>query len=173
MQPLVVPHLLSEAQCHRILLDAEARGFAPATVRTPNAGQIISQIRNNERVDFEDSDLLTCLWSAIQPHLDGASGLDPHLRVYRYDVGQRFKAHKDGAVTVNDQTSQLSFLVYLNDDFEGGQTRFGRRETSFLFEPDIGAGLLFPHGSWHEGMEVTRGRKYVLRTDVLYPSERA
>ena len=34
--------------------------------------------------------------------------------------------------------------------------------------------LIFSHETYHEGREVTRGRKYVVRTDVMYetrPSE--
>jgi hypothetical protein len=35
-------------------------------------------------------------------------------------------------------------------------------------KPKPGMTLVFQHELWHEGAPVTRGRKYVLRTDVLY-----
>ena len=34
--------------------------------------------------------------------------------------------------------------------------------------PERGKALVFYHRQLHEGMPVVRGRKYVLRTDVMY-----
>ena len=51
-----------------------------------------------------------------------------------------------------DRWSRLTFLVYLNDDFEGGGTTFyvpskevGNLE-AFTVEPRQGSVLVFPHG---------------------------
>ena len=55
-------------------------------------------------------------------------------------------------------------MVYLNDNFQGGDTTFcGLR--SRLRQ---GMFLLFLHNLYHEGSEVTQGVKYVLRYDVMY-----
>jgi hypothetical protein len=64
-------------------------------------------------------------------------------------------------------TSLLTVLVYLNDDFEGGQTRF-MEQLDEVVEPERGAAVLFQHKIRHEGCEVRRGKKYALRTDVMY-----
>ena len=82
-----------------------------------------------------------------------------------------------------DRWSRLTFLVYLNDDFEGGHTNFytpGREEgivEARGVAPRKGSVLVFPHGGSmgslvHEGSAVTRGAKYVIRSDVLYMTER-
>jgi hypothetical protein len=55
-------------------------------------------------------------------------------------------------------------MMYLNDNFEGGETTF--RELKI--RPRQGMALLFLHNLYHEGTQVTRGVKYVLRTDVMY-----
>jgi prolyl 4-hydroxylase len=55
-------------------------------------------------------------------------------------------------------------MIYLNDDFEGGETRFERA----TIRPVKGMALVFEHSMLHEGAEVVRGRKYVMRTDVIY-----
>ena len=80
---------------------------------------------------------------------------------------------------VADQRSRLTFLVYLNDDFEGGYTTFytpgpmaGRLEARHI-APRAGSVLVFPHGGdcgslVHEGSTVERGAKYVIRTDVRH-----
>ena len=55
-------------------------------------------------------------------------------------------------------------MVYLNDNFQGGDTAFrGRR-----IRPRKGMALIFLHSLFHEGSEVTQGVKYVLRSDVMY-----
>jgi prolyl 4-hydroxylase len=55
-------------------------------------------------------------------------------------------------------------MVYLNDDFDGGHTRF----EDAIICPAAGMALFFAHHLLHEGAVITRGRKYVLRTDVMY-----
>merc|ERR1712151_873891 len=105
-------------------------------------------------------------------------------------MGDYFCAHVDGSWPgsginetgllvldkYGDRWSQLTFLLYLNDDFEGGQTRFffpGDHNRKFHVRPTIGTALCFFHGEHplsplHEGCVVSSGTKYVLRTDVLY-----
>ncbi|HSG70719.1 MAG TPA: hypothetical protein VLA12_09915, partial [Planctomycetaceae bacterium] len=58
-------------------------------------------------------------------------------------------------------------LVYLNDDFEGGETNF-IVEPEVSIKPETGMGLMFQHPLLHEGAEVTSGVKYVARTDLMY-----
>jgi len=88
--------------------------------------------------------------------------------------------------------SQLTVLLYLNDDFTGGPTRFflptrdgeDQRNGSFVnlngilhrikeAKPEKGAVLCFFHGDHplsplHEGGLVHTGTKYLVRTDALY-----
>lgn len=122
------------------------------------------------------------MWERVRsllPEIDGATacGVDSDLRFYRYFPGQQFKRHKDGSVLSQDGwRSKLSYLIYLNDDCDGGTTRFyvqhdqdGRcEESTFDVRPATGSALLFRHQIWHEGTPVLSGRKYILRTDVFY-----
>jgi len=76
--------------------------------------------------------------------------------------------------------TRFTFLLYLNEGFEGGETTFytaGAGEKATLeargVTPRMGSVLCFPHGDAvgslvHEGSEVRRGAKYVVRSDVLY-----
>lgn len=101
-----------------------------------------------------------------------ASGINERLRFYRYEPGQRFAFHQDGFYQRSDlERSFLTLLLYLNDDFDGGETVF--REPEEIFRPRCGSILIFPHERWHEGRPVERGTKYVLRTDVLFKRLRA
>jgi hypothetical protein len=55
-------------------------------------------------------------------------------------------------------------MIYLNDDFTGGETLF----EDCIVCPQTGMVLFFIHHIRHKGETVARGRKYVLRTDVMY-----
>ncbi|CAJ1956087.1 unnamed protein product [Cylindrotheca closterium] len=89
---------------------------------------------------------------------------------------QRYKYDTDAS---GETRSFLTFLIYLNDGFEGGATRFYRPSNGSTgemvaqgVEPKKGCVLVFPQGNTasllHEGSAVTKGTKYVVRTDVLY-----
>lgn len=130
--------------------------------------------RDQDRLIRDDPTLATRLFSLLEPHIPktigplSLIGLNERLRLYRYRPGQRFTPHMDHwyqpTLTV---TSLLTVLVYLNDDFEGGQTRF-MEQLDEVVEPERGAAVLFQHKIRHEGCEVRRGKKYALRTDVMY-----
>jgi len=182
-----VSNILGRDECLDLIARAESLGFEAASVRTSSGPQMMTAIRNNDRVVFRDAGLAQEMWVRIHsflPVLDGqiAYGVDTQLRIYRYFPGQQFKRHKDGAVTNEmGQTSKLSYLIYLNDDCDGGATTFrdyrdvnGTREkTEVSVMPATGTALLFRHERWHEGTPVVTGSKYVLRSDVFYaiPSE--
>jgi hypothetical protein len=64
-------------------------------------------------------------------------------------------------------------LIYLSDEFEGGETSFEDSYSDESFDefqiiPKIGMALFFEHPIHHKGEPVTAGRKYVLRSDVMY-----
>lgn len=127
-----------------------------------------------------------------------ALGLNARFRFYRYAPGDYFQPHTDGAWpgsrvidgalvhdAYGDRLSQMSFLLFLNDSYTGGRTLFfpDRAAGHAAWDPNAakgvgvetprGAALCFPHGSHplhclHAGEAVASGRKYIIRTDVLY-----
>lgn len=93
------------------------------------------------------------------------TGLNERLRYYEYEIGQLFSRHFDILYRINDDTRTfLTFIVYLNDEFEGGQTIFDDQ----IVVPKAGDAILFPHELKHEGATVTKGCKIILRSDVIY-----
>ena len=128
-------------------------------------------IRNNDRVMHDDPELAGRYWQRAKPFLPEqlggtvAVGLNDRFRFYRYDPGQQFNWHLDGAYHApNGDSSRLTFLIYLNDEFVGGETSFEGLD----IKPETGSALVFRHQLLHKGQPVVFGRKYVLRSDVMY-----
>jgi hypothetical protein len=135
-------------------------------------------IRNNERASFDDVGLARALFERLRPHVPEvmraswrAVGLKERFRAYRYDPGQYFAPHHDGCFRRDaDEESLLTFLVYLDDGFTGGETRFIDHGVSVA--PKQGMALLFQHHLLHEGVTLRSGTKHVLRSDVMYRRDR-
>ncbi|PJJ60472.1 prolyl hydroxylase family protein [Hymenobacter chitinivorans] len=171
---LEIPDFLSPAECTQLIARSEQQGFAEAGVGLATGAQVIKSIRNNYRLEYPDAALAETFWQRLRPDLsglpaeaDGAApvGLYEQFRFYRYDVGERFNRHKDGSIRISAEVaSRWTFLLYLNDDFEGGATEF----ETLTVAPRRGSALCFRHELRHKGCPVTQGRKYVLRSDILY-----
>jgi prolyl 4-hydroxylase len=165
-----IPGFLPGPECRDLIARAEGSGFEGAMISRGGQGVIDERVRNNDRVIEDNADLAQSLWARASPCMPRQMlgrrlvGLNPRFRTYRYVPGQRFKWHMDGAYDDGQGTrSILTFMVYLNEGYEGGETKF--RFTSIT--PREGLALVFDHEQIHEGGEVLSGTKYVIRTDVL------
>ncbi|MEM7606977.1 MAG: 2OG-Fe(II) oxygenase [Myxococcota bacterium] len=130
--------------------------------------------RNQDRVVRDDPELAQDLAERLHDHLPSSigelrlHGLNERLRFYRYQPGQRFDAHTDHWYQPDERhITLLTVLVYFNDNFDGGETRFVEHVEATV-HPKPGLVALFQHKIRHEGNEVRAGRKYAMRTDVIY-----
>ncbi|KAF2672693.1 hypothetical protein BT63DRAFT_133750 [Microthyrium microscopicum] len=117
-------------------------------------------------------------------------GLNPNIRVYRYTKGQFFGQHYDDSNIVTIGTTRghttWTLLLYLTSPATGctgGQTVFypeadePKKGTKTKIQPqpitvelEVGMALLHKHGSdclLHEGLEVTSGEKWIIRSDLV------
>jgi predicted 2-oxoglutarate/Fe(II)-dependent dioxygenase YbiX len=162
---------LEPDECASYIHLAETLGFEEAPIETFLGPAVAKGVRNNSRVILDDPSLAQSFWERSEPYIPAtlgghrAVGVNERFRFYRYDSGQTFRWHRDGAFErPNGERSRITLIVYLNEDFEGGETRF----ENAVVKPATGLALFFIHQLPHEGASVTRGRKYVLRTDVMY-----
>ena len=152
----LIPGLLSPDECAEYIAFTEARGYEAAPITTAGGFELRPDVRNNTRVIVDDAGRADALWQRARSEVPG---------FYRYDPGERFAPHRDGAFRRdNGEVSLLTVLVYLNDGFAGGETVV----QGFPVTPERGTALVFEHQLLHEGAAVTSGRKYVLRSDVMF-----
>ncbi|XP_042048910.1 uncharacterized protein LOC121794696 [Salvia splendens] len=123
-----------------------------------------------------------------------AVGLNPNIRFYRYTAGQRFGRHIDESVDLGEGgRTYYTLLIYLSgapgkskakskndsssqdslDPLVGGETVFYGPRNALVAEvaPTEGMALLHIHGDkcmLHEARNVSKGIKYILRSDVAF-----
>lgn len=171
-----VPELFTLAECAAFIARIEAAAPSLAPITTRRGPQMRPDIRNNDRAVFDDPEVSALLLARIRGHAPeemlGARlcGANERIRCYRYGPGQRFAPHYDGAFVRDEhEQSLISFLVYLNEGFVGGETHFLHLGRTIV--PRAGMALLFQHRVLHEGAEVREGTKYVLRSDLMYRTD--
>lgn len=174
----LVHDFLSVEECRFHIERSETSGYTEATIGGAN-GEVFKEIRDNARAMLDDLELAAAMYVRVAEFLPAdwfgwtPVGLNERWRYYRYDPGQRFAPHTDGCISrENGEQSHFTLLVYLNDDYQGGCTNFylspGRKK--LVVRPQAGTALLFAHKMVHEGAAVEQGRKYALRTDVMFRS---
>ncbi|MCP4439218.1 MAG: oxidoreductase, 2OG-Fe(II) oxygenase [Aureispira sp.] len=166
-----IKDFISAKDCEDIILFSEMRGYDEAKISLSSGAKMMKGLRNNYRLIYEDQDLANKYWEKLAAfcpkELDysQAIGLNEQFRFYRYEAGQRFKRHIDGRFRRNEkEESRITFMIYLNDDYKGGETAFD----DLIIEPKKGTALCFVHEQKHESIPIQEGVKYVLRTDIMY-----
>jgi len=200
----VLTNVLSKDECEQVIALTESMGYqedAPVSLaRNIRRNENCVWVTDDSITDAIFSRCAHLLPQSISLQTTGGAGLqlgpvtglNNRWRLYKYGPEDIFKQHTDGAwpmsgirdakvvqdVHHGKQLSWLTFIMYLNDNFEGGATTLllpsadGSLDRVSV-DPAVGSVLCFYHGHHplsplHEGSVVVRGVKYVARSDVMY-----
>ncbi len=195
---IVIDNILTPEECQQWIEHTEEHsgtGYETALVNIGGGKQMqMLDYRKSSRCIIDDSDRANDLFERIRPFLlasDGSSDgssvglvlqdripyeLNERLRFLRYDPGEYFAPHLDGRYDRptghprDGDYSLITFQLYLNDGFTGGTTRFFHSKEDKFYDvvPKAGSVLLFEHRMEHSGELVVKGRKYAMRTDIMF-----
>lgn len=180
----VIHDFLSPDECAAFIARSERIGFGDAPINGAGEQVVVKSMRSNDRAMLDDMALAAELYDRARPSLPDVfrehapCGFNERFRFYRYTTGQKFDWHFDGEFhryNATGEASKMTFMIYLNDACEGGETLFnylipGTSDWTpdLRVRPSPGKALVFRHDVLHTGAEVTAGVKYVLRTDVMF-----
>lgn len=164
--------LFSPDECAYLMATAEPL-LQPSVVVDPTTGrQVRNPVRTSSAAGFPFR-LENPAVHALNRRLAAASGTPVRagepLQVLRYEPGEQYHTHSDALPTLRrDQQRVLTFLVYLNEDYEGGETAFpaanlkvrGKTGDGLLFRNAAADGTPDPRAI-HAGLPVTRGAKFL------------
>lgn len=83
---------------------------------------------------------------------------EQYMHLLKYETAGHLPAHQDQGVS----SRVLSVLLYLNDDYDGGEIEF--KHSNIKFKPEAGSVVFFPSNFLyvHEVYPVTKGPRYAL-----------
>lgn len=187
---LVSRGFASAQECDWLVEAARSR-LVPAQIYDPQTGEGFEagDVRNNSAAAFGvlETGVLLC---ALRSRLRACFALDGHvfepLMVLHYETGQQFAPHfdfidpdqpglRDDIAAKGQRVATL--LIYLNDDFTGGQTDFDA--LGYSFKGAKGDALIFWNTDTagrpdqrmrHAGMPPLSGEKWLLSQWIRLPA---
>lgn len=174
-----IPEFLDAQSCDT-LVDATRFNLERSTVISPT-GSVSNESRTShqtwlcngvveERVQGIVSDIYR-----KSADITGVSDLSKYecVQIAAYKPTQRFSSHHDSHICIGPQDGEIirrrwTILVYLNDDFIGGETEFPNLQRKI--KPSKGSAILFSNigddgcehpMSLHAGLPVTTGTKFI------------
>ena len=172
---LIVPNVLSRAQCRALIARWQTEGNEPGFVNSLVEGEQVRRVYEDlkKRRDHRLSDpavknpLLALIGRRLAPELDKAF----HFRSFAFDRvliacydserGDYFRRHRDNQTP---DTAGRRFALTLNlnsEDYEGGELLFPEYGEA-RYKPPTGGAIMFSCSLLHEALPTVRGQRFAL-----------
>lgn len=189
----VIKNFLSPEECQSIIQVSEKQGFVSTNYdqnHRSNTRLVLSDEKFAQlcfqRIAPYIPKFVT--WNNQQWIVDS---INPMFRCCKYIPGQKCGRHTDfHHVESNTKRSFFTFMIYLNNvqsvldqsDLDpkktevGGRTLFYQEDKEEMFSfhqvaeisPEQGLLVFFHHDNLHEGEELYKGEKYIIRSEIIY-----
>lgn len=170
---------VDQAQCKSLLrfVKKQSREWLMVVDPDRSGGGVVFQKRDparvSQKVDIGKKSALVAGWIDHAVRRYAAQAGFPEWfeqpQLLRYSPGGKYDVHADAEESEGDGgrffrrlDRDFSLLIYLNDDYEGGELHFNA--LNFTYKPKMGDLILFPsnHVFGHESRPVISGIKYAI-----------
>ena len=173
-------NIFTPAECDTIIDLAERKGFKEGVIFNHKNEQVLNTDVRKSKVTWltNKMDKAIMKFALLTEKVSGlAIDNQEYLQVAKYDPGGFYSEHKDVCGDTKEVCAeknkvsgdrQSTLLVYLNSDYEGGETYFPK--IHLKIKPERGKGLFFinldendnaQELSLHQGLPVEGGTKYI------------
>lgn len=178
-QIYIQPGFLSKSECQEIMTEVD-KDLHPSAVSNPEDRILVSDYRTSSSCFFDYHSGKTGF--EIDKKINRYLGIDPFIgetvQAQKYEPGQYYKEHHDYYDPFSEEYKTYTewmgqrtwtFMVYLNDVEEGGETYF--KHLNMKVKPQTGLAIfwnnLWPFGwpnykTLHEALPPISGNKYIL-----------
>lgn len=179
---LIIDNLCSKEECQELISRFD---------NLMTKCQSTSSYRDMYRTEYDNPELSTVIFEKIRNFVPSVLDVKPtdsqygktykyegiwnltklnsFWRIGKYTEGGKFAKHRDGLYQPSlDCRSFYTFMIYLNDEYEGGQTTFYLDSGEISFKLKQGSAIIFPHNLLHEGTPIISGVKYIMRSDIMF-----
>ena len=172
------PNMITDEECKEIIRLAEPLVKPSPVIGEKGLNTVMNDVRTSHNTFLKNEHKVV---QDIYDKLSNIIGIDKdhfeQLQVVRYQPGQLYKAHWDACYEEGKCDDFMkrggnryaTFLLYLNDDFTGGETFFPKRNKKI--KPEKGKAALFFNldqnnidkleNSQHAGLPPTSGIKWM------------
>lgn len=173
-----ISNFLSSEECDTLIQLSKGRLF-PSKVYSTSSDLHDTSMRQSNQCWLQDTHhpVIEKLSKKVADHTHTHNNYQEELQVVSYDKGGFFRPHYDACEGSSEFCKRLdgdngprllTFLIYLNDDFEGGDTHFPHINKTI--KPEKGKAVLFYnvnkdgyviHEAFHGGNPVESGNKWI------------
>ena len=174
-----IPNFLSKEECEYIKQLSTNKLFQSKLFMKDGEG-LDNTVRDSKQCWLNDTDdeMIQKLSQRIAKETKIDISLHEDLQVVKYDSNGFYKPHYDACDSTQQDTCidmnkdmgprYITFIIYLNDDFEGGETYFPNINKKII--PKMGKAVIFYNvdkkgvilnKSLHGGLNVINGEKWI------------
>lgn len=173
-----IPNFLTPDECDHLIKIANTQ-LEPSKVYTENSDDVIQTQRTSEQCWLEDEkhDVVNKISNLASNITNKPKDNQELLQVVKYPVGGFFHPHYDACMGTPEFCKRMdgsagprygTLLIYLNDNFQGGETTFPninktikpeKGKAVFFYTTDENGNLLTE--SLHSGNPVISGNKWI------------
>lgn len=157
------------------LTPSECDTFYDLVTRPPSNVSDFTNAGSFNNQKWSDQTLATIFYSKLEKHIEPsplALRSNHWIMTGQYTPGQQFNMHTDTGLYYDRdarEKTQWTLLIYLNDNFEGGDTIFYNEkwEETQRIRPEKGKALLFDIDLWHRGDVLKSGEKRWIGCEII------
>jgi len=186
-----IRNVLTPEECQILIQASEKGGYERALLNVGGGRQILMiDYRDSYRVMIDHPEISKAIYDKVVGHnsevskvlreyLNGCMKpieMNERLRFLKYNEKQKFSKHYDGSYTRpsshpnKGDCSYFTILIYLNKDYKGSTRLFSDYNSDATYYdvlPEEGMVFVHQHDILHAGVEIERGTKYVIRSDIM------
>jgi Rps23 Pro-64 3,4-dihydroxylase Tpa1-like proline 4-hydroxylase len=117
----------------------------------------------NEKIDLI-KEVGQILENQIKDYFTDFEKLESIIRIKRLKAGEFMHGHTDSGHDGKDKTIRFGIVIYLNDDFEGGEIYY--KDFDLKIKPKKGSLIIHKSSNFHEVLKVLTGVRYSITTFV-------
>ena len=168
--PLIceIENFLSKAECEK-LINSTNQHMDESNI---NFGQKDKTYRQSKSININDDELEMKVTATVNELLKSNFFPNQEIQITKYSIGGFYKEHFDAFLDHQEDGRKqrlISAIIYLNDNFNGGETTFDRLKFSIpprtgkliIFKNCIGDTNYIHPNSLHSSEEITKGQKFV------------
>ena len=172
-----IPNFLSDEECETII-KTSIGNLSPSRVYSDNDDVLSTSMRKSNQCWLDDSyDCAKIISERVKDYTKTHDNNQEQLQVVQYNKGGFFNPHYDACDGNGEYCKRMdgnlgprlyTMLIYLNDDFKGGETVFPK--INKVVKPEKGKAVLFRNvddngdiikESFHGGVPVKDGEKWI------------